>query len=816
MIKTSSTEHLFWMLFRAKVENQIDDIIQGPSDLIDKVSWVPLGGNDSNFGVIENQQSNPVAALVEKLTNSVDAILMRRCLESSINPKSTSSAPRSVEEAVDLFFPEHKNWDLNTQRNLQAQSIQVLADSQPGDTSDTSLVIYDDGEGQHPEDFEATFLSLLRGNKNEIHFVQGKYNMGGSGAIVFCGKRRYQLIASKRYDGSGLFGFTLVRKHPLTSDEAQTKKSTWYEYLKIDGKIPAFSINELDLGLLGRRFTTGTIIKLYSYELKGNRNIRRDLRRSLNEFLYAPALPIYMVENAERYPNDRALTDVVFGLKRRLQDADTYVETTFSETCIDKRIGKMKVMVHVFRTRAKDKTAAETRETIRDEFFKNRMAVLFSVNGQVHGHYTSEFITRSLKYNLMRDYLLIQVDCTEMNYDFRSELFMASRDRLKQGDESGYLRDVLAKNLIKGQLQEIYKRRKDVIAADVSDDDDLLKAFAENLPISTELRSLLSKTFKLEQDDKPKRQTPKPSTNSQEPKEQVTFHSQRFPSFFKIDTNDQGDTPVVRVPLNGEKTIRFASDIEDQYFDRTDEPGDLQVAIMKYTPNDAKGGNAAGTANDISELFNVIRRSPNEGTIKIVFKPNSTVNVGDQVQIKVNLTSPGKDFSQLFWLKIAEPQMEQAKPVQHVDVEEKIGLPQLVKVYANVPEGDDKMTWEKLSAAGDAEMGYSTVIHPLIEGDVLQTIYINMDSSVLKDYKSKLRSLEQHQIADRRYVSALYFHTLFLYAINKQRGYEVGKSDKDSNRTDVELTDYLKDIFSSNYAAFLLNFGTSELIEALG
>ena len=229
----------------------------------------------------------------------------------------------------------------------------MLADSHPGDTSDTSLIIYDDGEGQHPEDFEATFLSLLRGNKNEIHFVQGKYNMGGSGAIVFCGKRRYQLIASKRYDGSGLFGFTLVRKHPLTPEEAKTKKSTWYEYLLIDGKIPAFPIAELDLGLLGRKFTTGTIIKLYSYELKGNRNIRRDLRRSINEFLYAPALPIYMIESAKRYPNDRALTDVVFGLKRRLQDADAYVEATFSETYIDKRIGKMKVTVHVFRNARK-------------------------------------------------------------------------------------------------------------------------------------------------------------------------------------------------------------------------------------------------------------------------------------------------------------------------------------------------------------------------------------------------------------------------------------------------------------------------------
>lgn len=815
MVQASHDERLFEMLFFAQTEIQLDAIIldiqtrQG-------TDWTPLGANDSNFGVIENQQSNPVAALVEKLTNSVDAILMRRCLELGIDPKS-ADAPRSVDEAIDRFFPDHKNWDLTTHRNQQAQSIQVIADSHPGDTSDTSLIIYDDGEGQHPEDFEATFLSLLRGNKNEIHFVQGKYNMGGSGAIVFCGKRRYQLIGSKRHDGSGLFGFTLVRKHPLTQEEAQTKKSTWYEYLKIDGKIPAFPITELDLGLLGRKFTTGTIIKLYSYELKGNRNIRRDLRRSLNEFLYAPALPIYMVESAKRYPNDNALKDVVFGLKRRLQDAaDTYVEATFSETYSDKRIGQAKVTVHVFRTRVKDRNVAETRVTIRDEFFKNGMAVLFSINGQVHGHYTSEFITRSLKYNLLRDYLLIHVDCTEMNYDFRSELFMASRDRLKQGEESGYLRDVLARNLMEGQLHTIYKKRKDIIASDVGDDDDLLKTFAENLPISTELRSLLSKTFKLEREDKPKRQTLKHGTNGQEAKEKIPFKPQRFPSFFKLDMESHGDTPVVRVPLNGEKTVRFATDVEDQYFDRTDEPGDLQVAVMKYTTNDAKGGNAAGTANEISDVFNVTRRSPNEGTIKIVFKPTDSVKVGDQVQVQVDLTSPGQDFSQVLWVKIAEPQAEQPKPIQRVEEEEKLGLPQLVKVYASAPDGDNRMTWETLANAAGASMDYDTVMHPLIEGDVLQTIYINMDSNVIKSHRAKLRSVEQHQVADRRYLSAIYFHTLFLYAINKQRGYQISKSDQNSNLTDIELTDYLRDLFSSNYAAFLLNFGMSELIDALG
>ena len=148
-------------------------------------------------------------------------------------------------------------------------------------------------------------LSLLRGNKNEIHFVQGKYNMGGSGAIVFCGKKRYQLIGSKRYDNTGKFGFTLIREHPLSKAEESTKKNTWYEYLKIDGKIPAFQAAQQDLGLFNRKFTTGSIIKLYSYDLpSGISDISRDLNQSINEYLFEPVLPVYTIEKEETLPSE--------------------------------------------------------------------------------------------------------------------------------------------------------------------------------------------------------------------------------------------------------------------------------------------------------------------------------------------------------------------------------------------------------------------------------------------------------------------------------------------------------------------------------
>src|SRR3546814_674328 len=205
-------------------------------------------------------------------------------------------------------------------------------------------------------DFGRTFLSLLRGNKNDVHFVQGKYNMGGAGAIAFCGDRRFQLVASKRYDGSQPLGFTLLRRHPPEQAEAANRKNTWYEYLVFDGAVAAIDgVDELDVGLDGRLFKTGSLLKLYSYRLpEGARTIiSRDLNLSLNEFLFEPALPSLTVDNNDRYPQNRAPVTPVYGLKRRLEADTQTLETKFSEVSRTAALGELGVTVYVFKARSR-------------------------------------------------------------------------------------------------------------------------------------------------------------------------------------------------------------------------------------------------------------------------------------------------------------------------------------------------------------------------------------------------------------------------------------------------------------------------------
>ena len=808
---------LFKRLYFAQTEDEVDKIINAHPDIFYHQNWYPLGGHENNFGVIENQQSAPIAALIEKITNSIDAVLMKKCLEAGLNPKG-SHAPQSMEEARANFFPNHGKWDLAGLRNQQAESIQILAD---GPRRNTSLIIYDDGEGQHPEEFENTFLSLLHGNKNEIHFVQGKYNMGGSGAIVFCGKKRYQLIASKRYDNTGEFGFTLIREHPLSKAEEGVKKNTWYEYLKIDGKIPAFQADRQNLGLYQRAFTTGTIIKLYSYHLSGISDISRDLNLSINEYLFEPVLPVYTIEKEERYPKS-SLRRGLYGLKRRLEQEDNkYVEESFSEDFDDTLFGKMKVTCYVFRTKIDDRSVKETKETIQREFFKNRMSVLFSVNGQVHGHYTSEFITRSLKLNLLKEHLLIHVDCTNMEYDFRKELFMASRDRLKDGEETRELRRFLAGKLgaKDSRLAEIQKRRKDSIAVESEDAKDLLKSFAQNFSRNEELLKLLEQTLNIDLPPKGKKKTETNNSTQkkQRKKEQQPFNPQRFPAFFKRH-HGKAEKEVVAIPIGGEKTILFDTDVENNYFDRIEEPGELKIAILDFKTNETEGGDAPGKVDRIEDVFNARKSSPQDGTIKIHLNPKEVVHVGDEVKIKVSLGNSSSELEELFWVKISEPKApSETSPKPEKKEIPSLGLPNLIFTYQEKrPKKNGDLTWEQFGGAIGQEMDYTTVMHPVVNGEKLESVYINMDSTVLRNFKAKTRnpSQEQLEIANRRYIASVYSHTLFLYSITKAHKYQIVQ-EKDDKDADIELGTYLKDLFSSYYAEFILNFGTDEIMQLL-
>jgi hypothetical protein len=109
---------------------------------------------------------------------------------------------------------------------------------------------------------------------------------------------------------------------------------------------------------------------------------------------------------------------------------------------------------------------------------------------------------------------------------------------------------------------------------------------------------------------------------------------------------------------------------------------------------------------------------------------------------------------------------------------------------------------------------------PEAEGDTLKSIFVNMDSTVLMNFKGKYKNPNQEQLelANRKYFSSVYFHTLFLYTISKNRGYEIKQRVEGKEELDhVDLGQYLKDLFDHYYSTFILNFGgMEEMMQGIG
>jgi hypothetical protein len=90
-------------LLAAENEEAVLEALNSRSLMVDDSRWRYLGGMPNNQSIVHAQQSNPAAALIEKLTNSNDALLLRYCKELGIDPRG-SDAPLSMPAAVDQFL----------------------------------------------------------------------------------------------------------------------------------------------------------------------------------------------------------------------------------------------------------------------------------------------------------------------------------------------------------------------------------------------------------------------------------------------------------------------------------------------------------------------------------------------------------------------------------------------------------------------------------------------------------------------------------------------------------------------------------------
>jgi hypothetical protein len=375
---------IFSAILKCQTSEELEKIVK--EEKLDQEGWLPYGGRENNVGTVDGQMRDADNALMEKITNSIDAILMRRCYEEGIDPRDRETAPRTMSEAVEKFFGDRES--LRGKRSEFAKEwLRVTAE---GKKDRPTITVIDKGEGQQPNNIKETILSLNKDIKEKISFVYGTYNQGGSSPLGFAGNpasydfnylqlvlcRRPPTIKDKeKTKNHDHFGFTIVRKRFDYASEKFT-----YEYLVEKGTNDIFSFPaDEPVEINDYKFKEGCAVKLYDYQLTPPGNI---VLRGLNEFvdrkLPISPLPIYLKELRGVYGGGKDYS--VFGLKEKLLRKKELLRETYPQRLpVDLgEIGKKEVELFVLKH--KSETKEEPSDMLERVFFIKDGLVLHTEN----------------------------------------------------------------------------------------------------------------------------------------------------------------------------------------------------------------------------------------------------------------------------------------------------------------------------------------------------------------------------------------------------------------------------------------------------
>lgn len=725
-------------LVNAISEEEVTRTINESEILSDEKNWAIYGNLENNVGTFLSQQSSPVAALTEKIVNSVDAVLLAECRKRQINPDSVK-APHSMQEAVEQFFGI-KDGDYTEvakkRRREIASNIILYAD---GDKKKPNIMIIDKGEGQNPKEFENTFLSLHKRNKIKIPFVQGKFNMGGTGALPFCGRLHYQLILSRRHPDfltssqKDYWGFTLVRYREGKGFE----KSGVFEFCTdAHGHILMFEAKDLQILPDNGKLEFGTVIKLYEYRLNRPSSILRDLYKDLNRSLYNPAIPFLIYEGRD-FSHEHGRDTPVLGNKWRIRiDERDKVEQFLNIEAVLGEFGLCNIEVVVLKEDAPKENITNQNE-----------AIFFTVNGQTHATLGRSFLKSSTKVGLdyLADSLGIFIELSNISSGVRDHAFMGSRDRMRDDEIKKDVEEDLAEVLRKhdGLRKLNLIRREKAIANNPKDEEFIKKVLEKLVKTNTTLADILGKGVDISH------------VNRGDIMED-NYVGKRFPTYLRINKHNNEKKYIKEIPINSYGIIKIETDAENDYLIREVDKGELIV-----NPENIRKS---------SYLYN--------GVVTLKLIPTINCKKGEEKHCAVILTRPYDDNLMVEFdihivgaVNTETKEPSKAKPPKMKG----LNLPHPNLVYKEKKETENCKTWSEMNPPWTEE-DVAEVKTIMIDNQKKHyDVSINMDSIDLHAFlrRKKLSQTEQDNVK-RLYQTSVLLYSLVLYndLIKKNGGSE--------------------------------------------
>lgn len=639
-------------LLDAESEAQVQAVIDSVPEMADPKNWRFLDGRETNFNITSNQASDGGKALTELMTNMVDAVLMKHALLKDINPKGPK-APPTMHAAVDRLIKPLRGGKLT---NLDPKDPWLLSFARDnliiGVTGAKSrrsglpcYTFVDNGEGQEPENFEGTFLSLSNGNKKDIPFVQGKYNMGSSGVLGYCGLKWFKLIVSRRFHGKAPWGFTLMRKRPGGGMPVAEY------FVRPSGRIPTFMEDALYPFVKGdgKRYdgvhlSTGTVIKLYDYQI-GSRFAGgfRGSREALNENLVETILP-FLILDFRQTPDPKRGGDRAEGIDpRRFCGMEFLLLRSHKEAQDDDEeeaagTGRIGVSTDTYPDLGEISISAiRLRRKLPGWLASSNNRVFHAVNGQVQFKQTRGYLSQSCSFPALKDRVVVIVDASNLTFEAHNEVWKGDREHVRDTIVGERYKEVVTAAIKESEALKALQREvaeEELKQAAKSERDDLFQKLVNADPHLASLLTQRDPVIKL----------PSAGTGEKGGGEgRAKFEGKYSPTFLRLDekTKEHG----IAMPINRARPVSARTDAENGYLQRPDNKGRLLV-----TP-------------DPTKQFG-IRTQLHDGRLTVYFEPiEAVLRVGDVVTLRLGLQDDSMAFpvEDTLTIRIVDEQKEPKK-----------------------------------------------------------------------------------------------------------------------------------------------------------
>lgn len=389
----------------------------------DKIRWRPVGDRPNNTGPI-GAAGDPARALLERVTNAIDAVIERAHQEHEGKP--ACSSPR---EAVQSWFAVpsqglHKLSDAAA-RKLAQDSVTLVLHEGEGPGKRTVDVI-DHGLGLSQAQMPNTILSLNAENKLDKFYLSGAFGQGGSATLS---SSAVTLIASRSLKEPKTVAFTVVKFQPPTG-----LKLGSYVYLTLAGAVLTTEVVPPDFA--------STIVRHYGYDLDAYKGALgpNSLYGRSQGILFDPVLPFWFDNRVNAYR--RTIKGSRTSLNGAREEGDPDAKLSHSCPIFFPNLGDYgQVGIEYWVLEPSSKSAPNK------AFVNGTRPLVLTINGQTHAEWSATILRKDAGLMHLASRMIVHLDCNRLSADAKRVLFVSNREESRRNTVQGLLQKELLEAL---------------------------------------------------------------------------------------------------------------------------------------------------------------------------------------------------------------------------------------------------------------------------------------------------------------------------------------------------------------------------------